>query len=351
MRGVKEALLSEWQSARVGVEKLGVELRERLVRLLEAERVPFHSVMVRVKDAASLATKLARPDKSYEQLWDVTDLLGLRVETYFEDHVERVARLVEAHFKVDFQHSGDRARPAGYRSVHYVCSAEGGPHPAFRFEVQLRTVLQHAWAEVEHDLGYKADDAVPEEIRRRFARVASLLEIADQEFVSIRRDLATSRDRAKAVLERRDGVLPIDLVSLEVLTRRGEIRALDEHLARSLGKRVGETSFFPGYLVEVLRLCGLTTTDEVMKAVEQYGGAVEKVIAGYAAAVKFDVARLEEIERGYGLLLVAHLAVARGAELGLSKVARLTRLYQAVEFPNDEKAAAAVATSLVRALA
>ena len=50
-------------------------------------------------------------------------------------------------------------------------------------------MLHHAWAEVEHDLGYQAQESVPEDVRRRFSRVAGLLEIADQEFVSIRRDL------------------------------------------------------------------------------------------------------------------------------------------------------------------
>ena len=50
-------------------------------------------------------------------------------------------------------------------------------------------MLDHAWAEIEHDLGYKARDTVPAAARRRLSRLAGLLEMADQEFVAIRRDL------------------------------------------------------------------------------------------------------------------------------------------------------------------
>lgn len=346
--------MSEWAAQKNAVERLGVDLRARLVALLESHSVPVHSVTLRLKDTRSLANKLGRPDRSYSSLWDVTDLLGLRVETYFDDHVERVARLIEAHFKVDFLHSGDRARPAGYRSVHYVCSADGAPHPSFRFEVQLRTVLQHAWAEVEHDLGYKADDEVPEAIRRRFTRVASLLEIADQEFVSIRRELAASRDRARELIEQKKA-LPIDLVSIDELTRQAFVGAIDTRLGAALGKPVSSAAFFPDYLVKVLRHAGLRTTDEVVGAVDRHGHSVEKVLSRYAdvarRVMKFELAGVREIERGYGLFFVAHLAIARADELAINKVSRLTRLYQAVEFPDDERAANAVATALIEALA
>lgn len=57
-----------------------------------------------------------------------------------------------------------------------------------RAEVQVRTVLQHAWAEIEHDeLGYHSDDLVPADIRRRLARAAAVLEGVDAEFREIRR--------------------------------------------------------------------------------------------------------------------------------------------------------------------
>lgn len=336
------------------LRSVGQALHERLDQLLRTKEVPVSFVTWRLKHHASLAHKLARPEKSYRSLWDVTDLVGLRVSVSFEDHVEQVARLIEQHFEVDFGNSLERVKPAGYRSVHYVCAHREGPHPDFRFEVQVRTALQHAWAEVEHDLGYKVNDAVPDAIRRRFVRVAALLELADQEFVSIRRDLASSREAAQKTLARSGGDLPVDLLSLEALVHQPALEALDAAVGRSLGQPLIQTSFFPDYLVEVLRLCGLTTTAAVLQAVEHHAAEVPTTLPKYFAFARqelgFDATLLSNVERGYGLLFVAHLAVIRGSELGLSKVARLTRLYQQLEFPNDERTAHRVASAAVAAL-
>lgn len=347
-------MVQQFKAVAPQLREAGATLHARMERLLREGTVPVSFVTWRLKDVASLAHKLARPEKSYHSLWDVTDLLGLRVSVSFEDHVEQVSRLIEKHFEVDFGNSLERVRPAGYRSVHYVCALRDGPHPDFRFEVQVRTALQHAWAEVEHDLGYKVDDAVPDAIRRRFTRVAGLLELADQEFVSIRRDLATSRDAARATLSRSDGDLPIDLVSLDALVRQPVLEALDDSVARALEKPLTPQAFFPDYLVEVLRLSGLESTAAVLQAVEHHAAEVPTVLPRYLDFAKkelaFDAASLSSVERGYSLLFIAHLAVVRGPALGLSKVARLTRLYQQLEFPRDERTAHRVASAAVTAL-
>ncbi|MBL8923562.1 MAG: hypothetical protein JNJ54_32205 [Myxococcaceae bacterium] len=351
---MSESLLQQFAASRPALLEVGQGLHARVEHLLREAGVPVSFVTWRLKEPASLAHKLARPDKSYHALWDVTDLVALRVSVSFEDDIERVARLIERSFQVDFGHSLERVRPAGYRSVHYVCAHPGGPHVDFRFEVQVRTALQHAWAEVEHDLGYKVNDAVPEAIRRRFSRVASLLELADQEFVSIRDDLASSREAARATLARSDGDLPIDLVSLDALVRQPVLEALDQSVARALGQPLVEAVFFPDYLVEVLKLSGLGSTAKVLQALEHHAAEVPAVLPKYLAFARheldFDATVLSSVERGYGLLFVAHLAVVRGSELGLSKVARLTRLYQQLEFPDDEKKAHRVASAAVKAL-
>jgi len=49
----------------------------------------------------------------------------------------------------------------------------------------VRTVLQHAWAEMEHDIQYKSPNAIPTLIKRRFIALAGLLEIADREFQTL----------------------------------------------------------------------------------------------------------------------------------------------------------------------
>ncbi|MDP1829659.1 MAG: hypothetical protein Q8L48_40715 [Archangium sp.] len=346
-------MLEEYETHRAALSAVGTRLDAELRELLAKSGVPVQFVTWRLKTPASLAHKLARPEKTYRQLWDVTDLVALRVATYFEDHLEQVSRLIEQHFRVDFTHSADKTKPAGYRSIHYVCSLAGAPHADFRFEIQLRTVLQHAWAEVEHDLGYKVDDAMPEAIRRRFSRVAGLLEIADQEFVSIRRELAASRDEARATVAK-SGALPIDLVSLDALIRQPAIEALDREVATALSIPFDDGSFFPDYLVKLLRLAGLETTRDVVAAVAAQGPAVKGALGKYfefsKRALGFAPESIGHVQRGYSLLFVALLSVIRGDALAINKVARLSRLYLETDFPGDERKAQRVAGELVSSL-
>lgn len=346
-------MVNEFEERRAALSAIGERLEGELRALLAKAAVPVQFVSWRLKTPASLAHKLSRPEKTYRHLWDVTDLVALRVATYFEDHLEQVSRLVEQHFSIDFTHSADKTKPAGYRSIHYVCSTPGAPHPDFRFEIQLRTALQHAWAEVEHDLGYKVDDAVPEPIRRRFSRVAGLLEIADQEFVSIRRDLAASREAARTTLAK-SGALPIDLVSLDALVRQQDIEALDHEVAQVLSVGVSDAAFFPDYLVKLLRLAGLETTRDVVAAIEQHGPAVKAALPKYfefaRRSLGFASESIGQVQRGYSLLFVALLSVIRGDALAINKTARLTRLYLETDFPGDERKAQRVAGELVGAL-
>jgi len=79
-------------------------------------------------------------------------------------------------------------------------------------------MAQSCWAEIEHDLGYKSAEAIPPTLRRRFSRVASLLEIADQEFVSTRAAATTAREDASSQS------FPIDGVSLESLVLHPTVR-------------------------------------------------------------------------------------------------------------------------------
>lgn len=87
----------------------------------------------------------------------------------------------------------DKSQTVGYRSVHYVVHLNTSrlalpEYSRFRglvAEIQVRTILQHAWAEIEHDTRYKAVDVAPTAIARRFVALAGLLEIADREFQAL----------------------------------------------------------------------------------------------------------------------------------------------------------------------
>ncbi len=264
-----ESLLDQYEEARPALEQCGESLRLALTAWLANEPgLKIHSVTVRLKSRASLARKLARPDRSYVDLWDITDLVGLRVITYFEDSVDRVGQVVEARLPVDFAHSIDKrsrrdAGAFGYRSLHYVCRLAGTEGltapPLASCEVQVRTVLEHAWAEIEHDLGYKANDALPPAGQRRLSRLAGLLELADQEFVAIRRDLESYATSLPHRIAKEGEAVTLDRLSIEALARLhggARARSRDRTEARSTARA---EPFYPDYLLKMLAACGVTT--------------------------------------------------------------------------------------------
>src|SRR3712207_6477493 len=97
---LKQELLDAFLSRQPTFEALGGALHAHLQEVLARGGVSVHGVSHRIKTPESLAGKLARPDKIYQRLDDLTDLVGLRVITFFEDSIEQVARLIEEHFRV-----------------------------------------------------------------------------------------------------------------------------------------------------------------------------------------------------------------------------------------------------------
>jgi putative GTP pyrophosphokinase len=102
----------------------------------------------------------------------------------------------------------EKEQKLGYQSIHYLVKFSNTrcdlPEYA-RFkskvtEVQVRTILQHAWAEIEHDIQYKAVETIPGSIRRRFTSLAGLLEIADREFQSISSEDERVRSNARRLV-------------------------------------------------------------------------------------------------------------------------------------------------------
>ena len=356
-----ETLLDDYDRALPLLRARGERLQADLAALLAAdEGLKVHSVTLRIKSRASLAAKLARPDRSYGSLWSVTDLIGLRVIVYFEAAVDTIGKLLEAHLPIDFAHSIDKRRrdsgTFGYRSLHYVCRAEApaAELPAeASFEVQVRTVLEHAWAEIEHDLGYKSGAAVPATVQRRLHRLAGLLELADQEFGAIRDDL---RDYVRVLPERiaaeGDSVL-LDRLSLGALLDCAEVRDLDRVIAVALDKELGDEPFYPDYLLKMLASSGVRSVGEARAGIAEHAELIAAMVRPYFAfawqAWQLSPDQMARVFRGYSLFFLAHAEVLAAPALGIGKVERLARLYRELDYPDDERAAQRVASELVDA--
>ena len=165
-----------------------------LTTLLEQAGIPFHSIQYRVKDQKSFLDKCMKP-RYKSPLEEITDVCGLRIITYTNKDVDDICKIIEKHFSIDPEKSINKAdllhaNEVGYLSVHYIAKLnqprvkldEYKPYSNICFEIQVRTLLQHAWAEIEHDRSYKFSGELPQDIKRRFFLVAGTLELMDREF-------------------------------------------------------------------------------------------------------------------------------------------------------------------------
>jgi len=359
---LKQELLEEYRSRHGGFEALGQAMRARLEAELARGGLEGFHVHYRVKAPESLAQKVARPDKTYERLEDVTDLVGLRVITYFEDTIEQVARRVEASFRVDVDRSVDKRKlqePSsfGYSSLHYICRPpeellEGHPEWDWPFEIQIRTILQHAWAEMEHDLGYKSPEAVPRPVRRRFSRLAGLLEIADHEFVELRRTMRTYAQQLQQPAGLELGNAELDTLLLGSPVQAAPVRELDEALANHLGMPREETPFYPDYVVRMLSCVELRRPASILRRLESFSPRMRSFAERYFRFTRetwgFDSKKIGSVRRGYCLVLLAHWQALSESELELHRVERMTDFYRQVDYPDDVQEARRIARLFVR---
>ncbi len=172
--------------------------------LLDDAGINYLSITGRTKSVSSFAAKADRTVGGRalyaDPLEEITDQIGVRVITYLHSDVNAVADLLgDQLMLLDDRDMGQETASEGrfgYASRHLLVSldaARSAP-PAYealrdrRAQVQVRTVLQHAWAEFEHAIRYKGK--IPEEhvpdLDRRFTLAAGLLELADREFSMIR---------------------------------------------------------------------------------------------------------------------------------------------------------------------
>ena len=179
---------------------------ERVLKQACAVAIPEASVQVRAKTLSSFAEKCARRYERYpDAVNQMTDLCGARVIVQTLEHVRAVREFIEANFEIlerddkALQLSEDKI---GYRDLHNIiqlrpacCQALGISEKEQqvigerRAEVQVRTWLQHAWADTLHDRIYKNPLQLPLAIRRTGALLAALMEEGDRNFDGMAHEL------------------------------------------------------------------------------------------------------------------------------------------------------------------
>lgn len=208
-----DSILKDFDKQKERFESFAKSMRSLLNSLIIDENISIHSISSRVKDRDSLERKIEKKG-NYKTIGDITDVVGLRIITHFADEVDLIAKIIESEFHVDRPNSIDKRASLepdrfGYLSLHYVVELnksrkklkEYNPYNVLKAEIQIRSILQHTWAEIEHDIGYKSSIEVPHLIKRQFSRLAGLLELADSEFINIKKSLVEYKKEVAEEIE------------------------------------------------------------------------------------------------------------------------------------------------------
>jgi len=242
---------------RAATKKLYAELRpnyelilydiyQQLQKLTEEEGLSV-TIKYRVKRFDNYCEKLVRLNKLQgNDMLQITDLLGIRVVCPFLEEVEVVEQLITRKFEIlEMEHKAEQHsfREFGYDSVHLLIKAqpldcqEQLPYSDDVCEIQLRTILQEAWAEVEHELVYKSDIGIPNHsIRRKLASLNASLTLSDLIFQEIRDYQKEIRQRGlqcrQAVESMSGGYRNIDIAQIPDFEGEEDKEApISEHLA------------------------------------------------------------------------------------------------------------------------
>ena len=272
-----QTILEEYRKNLASYDLMKKIVLEQVGNSLKENNIFVGGIEARVKEEKSLAGKLALKGGKYDSILDITDIVGARVITFYTDDVDKVAALMQGIFEIDWANSIDKRKmheldSFGYMSLHYICRIPesvfhdpGRPEiNEIRFELQMRTALQHAWATIYHDSGYKSDIEVPVEHLRNLNRLAGMLELADEQFSKIRTDITEYRRGVQKLVASGDfNEVALDGDSYASYLTLQPFRKLAEKIASINQAEIFEDSLTP-YL-SVFKHLGFKTLGDIEK--------------------------------------------------------------------------------------
>ncbi len=324
-----EELLKQYDEQLPIYEQMEKLAYDCLRHTLRKQGIYVTSIEHRIKERKSLQGKLELKGSKYATINDVTDIVGLRVITFYSDDVDKVAAIVKRTFDIDWEKSVDKRKlhqmdSFGYNSLHYICNLpktviDDPEMPALntiRFEIQMRTTLQHVWSTIEHDTGYKGDVKIPPEYKRQFSRLAGMLELIDNEFSRLRTTLIDYRRKVQSLVA--SGQLDDVLLDTETFRSYLKLQPFDR-----LNKRIAainQAEIYPTSLlsfIPILKSFGFNTLGDVQKFITTYEEEAYQLAISQLAFTDLDI-----LSENVGLLNLCIVYVVKngGGILGLKHI-------------------------------
>ena len=286
-----QELLAQYKSHLPEYRQMAELIPEKLKEAFDEAGIIVAAVEHRVKTESSLAGKLKLKGGKYKDIFDITDLVGIRVITFYIDDVDKVASILERMFEIDWENSIDKRKAHeidsfGYLSLHYICRM-----PEFkniRFEVQMRSILQHAWANMNHDTGYKSGVEIPVIYRRNMSRLAGMLELVDDEFSRIRRELADYRRNVQNLVASGNlGEVQLDGDSFKSYLQIGPFDALSTRIA-SINQAEIQSVDLSRFL-GLFKAMGFKTLGDIDNLVKEYSDAAYQIACFQMGITDLDI--------------------------------------------------------------
>ena len=296
-----QELLRQYESLLPVYRQMEKVIPDQLKEFFDEAGIIVAALEHRIKTKESLAGKLKLKGGKYRDIYDITDLVGLRVITFYIDDVDKVASIVERLFEIDWENSIDKRKAHeidsfGYLSLHYICripesSYKDPEHPELnklRFEVQMRTVLQHAWANMNHDTGYKSGVEIPKVYLRNLSRLAGMLELVDDEFSRIRRELSDYRRNVQKLVSSGNlEEVQLDGDSFKSYLQIGPFDALSKRIA-SINQAEIQPVDLSGFLA-LFKAMGFKTLGDIAKMVKDYSDAAYQIACFQMGITDLDI--------------------------------------------------------------
>ncbi|QNI32784.1 RelA/SpoT domain-containing protein [Alloacidobacterium dinghuense] len=333
-----ESVLADFDRRKDNLVEFCNKTKTLIEECLKDASIHFQSVQARVKGRDKLKTKYLDPSKNYKNLDDITDLAGLRVITYYEDEVDSVAEIIKREFAIDSDKSVDKRETQpdrfGYYALNLICTHSSRRVLDVQYkkftnvccEIQITSILRHAWSEIEHSW-YDLKESFPDHIKRRFYRIAALLEIAETEFLDIRKQKA---DYSRAIAVQVESEVPellVDPISLQAFVDQEPlVHKLDNVIADLLQLELHDE--FPEKTAEMraraANLAGLKTLRDLRKALKQYEEGIVEYVSRCRSVWHTGPSSTSHLQKGLCIYHLAMMLLAiRGNEVVLEALKSL----------------------------
>jgi ppGpp synthetase/RelA/SpoT-type nucleotidyltranferase len=267
-----ERLYQEYQSIVEYADRFGSVVYNELLRGIEDAKIQLgFPIQKRVKQWESIKEKYQRIPRDVENITDLQDLVGLRLILLFSRDTLKVGAIIGKLFNVVRKYdSKDRLKSDqfGYSSMHYVIELSKDKlvthelqfPKKLKAEIQVRTIVQHLWAEASHTLQYKQEASIPNDVSRSIHRVSAILETVDLEFEKV----LAKRDEYRYGIVNLDTDAPLNVDLLEITLN---------HLWPCANKKDIENY---DYLLGLLKYNNITTQIQLVEIIRKHRDEVLK---------------------------------------------------------------------------